>query len=89
MTKRLSPERIAEWRKVVDRWENVGLKEIIDHIDATDRELQTERACLKMLSDAARKYEKELAEAKAEIARLKEILDDAGYSFYLSQWLPP
>lgn len=74
MTKRLSPERIAASLIRV----NLGLADhvdgdlIKDHIDAIEAELAVEKQRGLDLLSAGLKQGAELAEAKVEIARLKE-----------------
>lgn len=75
MTKRLSPEQIADLRE--DRSDAV--RDLLGHIEAIEAELATERLTLfrerndmNVVSGERDYYRDELAEAKAEIARLKE-----------------
>lgn len=124
MTKRLSPERIAEDlhdvevvlpgiaaslkghieaieaelrdRDTLLRNENENYRRVNQELEEAKEELTALRSWNDNSSLECSKHEQarvnaelELAEAKAEIARLKEILENAGYSFYLSQWLPP
>lgn len=80
MTKRLSPERIARWReRLTNGYQGSEEWEILGHIDAIEAELL--RVTNAFLDTAGRLGKdkddllKELAEAKAEIARLKGVID--------------
>ena len=82
MTKRLSPERIAEIRESWNGRGHVGWEPaLLDHVDAIEEELREPTRDEMLAADWAwvnaklQTAEKELAEAKAEIARLKGVID--------------
>jgi len=74
MSKRLSPERIAELRSGVDRCETFhcdDVSELIGHIDALEAELDMTARRAECMEEALA----DLTEAKAEIARLTSELE--------------
>lgn len=68
MSKKLSPERLAEWRKVVDRWENAGLREILGHIEALEAELHRAKELAVFWSDTNKTNYEALCESEKKLS---------------------
>ena len=89
MSKKLPPERIAEIQAIADKtnlnwlprppevdamWEH--RLELLDHIEALEAELKTDRATLDDYAVALGATERALAESNAECERLRAALHD-------------
>ena len=78
---RLSSERLAEIKALAMVYPDIHQDELLGHIEAIEAELVSWDAGYKNLMAMAEKSEtrlqNELAEAKAEIARIKEQRDEA------------